>query len=263
MTDAPIRRLPVDLVIRRSFAFAWESRAVFAGPFAIFAILSTGADLILITTDRSAGELAAYILNGAEEVFAMAFAVGIHRYVLLAEAPKGARFFRWDRHFIQYLLMTLVLLLLGIFAALPALGVVSGAAGPPASGAVAASALFGLAFAVTAAVILARLALSLPSAAIGDGATMRAIWQATHRNGGRLLAAMFMTVLPFILIQAGLIGLLPGTPAGAAANGAEILVTIVWGVIAPVQLIVVTVMLSLCYDALVRGGGPPVVAPGR
>jgi hypothetical protein len=257
--------LPVTLVVRRSFAFAWESRAVLAGPLAIFAILSTFADLVLIALDNAPGGLAVFLLNGAEEVFAMAFAVGIHRYVLLGEAPKGPRFFRWDRHFIQYLLMTLLLLLLGVFAALPALGVVGGAAGPAGSGLAGASALFGLVFVVMAALVLARIALALPSAALGDGVTLRAIWQATHRNGGRLVATMFMTVLPFVLIQGVLIRLLPEAtePAATGPGAVEIVITIAWGLISPLQLIVVTVMLSLCYDALVRGGGPPVVEAGR
>jgi hypothetical protein len=36
----------------------------------------------------------------------------------------------------------------------------------------------------------------------------------------------------------------------------ESLITIVFGLLSPLQMIVVTIMLSLSYDALVRGGGP-------
>jgi hypothetical protein len=76
---------------------------------------------------------------------------------------------------------------------------------------------------------------------------------------------MFMTVLPFVLIQGVLIRLLPEAtePAATGPGAVEIVITIAWGLISPLQLIVVTVMLSLCYDALVRGGGPPVVEAGR
>jgi hypothetical protein len=37
----------------------------------------------------------------------------------------------------------------------------------------------------------------------------------------------------------------------------EILMTVAEGVLSAMQLTVVTVMLSLSYDVLIRGGGPP------
>ena len=250
------RRLPVDLVVRRSFAFVWESRAVLASSYAVFAILALLADLILTILDRAPGQVAILLLDGAEEVFAMAFAVGIHRYVLLAETGGALRSFRWDRHFVQYLLISLMLFLLAILGAIPGLGVVVGAAGPVGSSSAGISALRGLAFAVTAALVLSRLALMLPSAALGDGTSVRRIWEATHRNAGRLLATMFLTVLPFLIIQGALVRLLPDAakPVTPGVATMDIVVTIVWGLISPIQLIVVTTMLSLCYDALVRGG---------
>jgi hypothetical protein len=267
MTDvpAPPRRLPIDVVIKRSFLYAWESRAVLAAPYAIYVIVTVLADLLLGESAKSANSLRVYLLTGVEEVFAMAFAVGIHRFTLLHEVHAGIRFFRWDRHFLQYLLTALVLFLLLVVAAFPAIGIAGGAAGPAGSGLAGASALFGLAFMVTAALILSRMALALPSAALGDGTSFRTIWDMTRGNGLRLLAVSVMTVLPFMAIQAGLISLLPAadSPAATGFSAREIVVTIVWGVISPLQLIVITVMLSLCYDALVRGGGPPVVEAGR
>ena len=266
VTSPPARLLPIGIVIRRSYLYAWESRAIFAQPYAIYVILTVLADLLVGAAANSANSLRVFLLTGIEEVFAMAFAVGIHRFVLLHEVNGGFRFFRWDRHFLQYLLTALVLFLLGLLAAFPALGVAGGAAGPPGSGLEGISALFGLAFVMTAALILSRMALALPAAATGDPTTLRAIWEATRGNGLRLLAVTIMTVLPFMVIQAVLLRLLPGMHDTAATgfSTTEILVTIVWGLVSPIQLIVVTVMLSLCFDVLVRGGGPPpIMESGR
>ena len=265
MITTPPRRLPIDVVLKRSFLYAWESRSTLAKPYAIYVIVAVLADLLLGEAANSANSVRLYLLTGVEEVFAMAFAVGIHRFVLLHEVNAGFRFFRWDRHFLQYLLTALVLFLLGLLAAFPALGVVGGAAGPAGSGVAGISALFGLAFVMTAAVILSRMALALPAAAIGEATPPRAIWDATRGNGFRLLALTIMTVLPFMAIQAVLLHLLPGMndPAATGFSTTEILVTIVWGLISPIQLIVVTVMLSLCFDVLVRGGGPAAVEPSR
>jgi hypothetical protein len=41
-----------------------------------------------------------------------------------------------------------------------------------------------------------------------------------------------------------------------AVTVGELVVTAVIGLISPLQTIVCTIMLALCYDALVRGGGP-------
>jgi len=254
----PPRRLPIDVVFKRSFFYAWESRAVLIRPYLIYMLVTILADLLLGESAKSANGLRLYLLTGLEEVFAMAFAVGIHRFVLLHEAPGGFRFFRWDRHFLQYLLTAVTLFLLGLLAVVPAVGIAGGAAGPVGSGAVGIAALFGLAFAVAAALVLSRMALTLPSAALGDGTTMRDIWDRTAGNGMRLLGVTVMTVLPFMAIQAILLHLLPAAddPLATGFSLAEILVTIVWGLISPIQLVVVTIMLSLCYDVLVRGGGP-------
>lgn len=249
------RRLPVDLVVRRSFAFAWESRAALAGPFAIFVILTILADVALSEVDAKPSQLAVFLLNAAEEVFAMAFAVGVHRYVLLAEAPHGWRFFRWDRHFLQYVRATLVLVMLGVLAILPSYGVANGVAGQPGSGPAGALSLVALATTALGAVILARLAMMLPAAAVGDHRPVRSLWEATHGNSLRLLAVALLTAFPFLVGDVAI-----ATLAGRWGPGMGLIRLIGLNVadelMSSAQVIVVTIMLSLCYDALVRGGGP-------
>jgi hypothetical protein len=79
----------------------------------------------------------------------------------------------------------------------------------------------------------------------------RTVWKATERNGLRLLGLALVIALPFLVIEMGLMTL-PGS-AGALALPIAVLL----GLIASAQLVVVTIMLSLAYDVLVRGGGPP------
>lgn len=251
MVDASPRRLPIEVVVRRSFLYAWESRAVFAVPYAIYAAVTMLADVILLQTLGSEDHVAVFLLNAAEQIFAMAFAVGIHRFVLVGEAPAGFQFFRWDRHFVQYVLVALLLLIMGISAAIMVMGVIGDPTAPP-SGAGGASALFGLVALMVIALVLSRLALTLPWAALGDQIRPRQIWQATERNGFRILAATLITLLPFIVVEGMLVSLVPASGGGAAA----LIVIALLSLITPIQLIVLTIMMSLTYDVLVRGGGP-------
>jgi len=252
------RRLPVDAVVKRSFLFAWESRAVLAGPYVIYAMVTIVADLLLSRALSPENKLALYLLTAAEQIFAMAFAVGIHRYVLLAEIRRGFQFFRWDRHFIQYVLIAVLLFILAVTAALMIFGIIGDDPSGTPPGVAGFTAIFGLAVMLVVALLISRLSLALPLAAVGDQIRTRAIWQATDGNGFRLLATTLITVLPFLVVEAALLRLMP-EPSGGTL---EILLTIVLGLISPIQLIVVTIMLSLSYDVLVRGGGPPPIGSG-
>jgi hypothetical protein len=113
--------------------------------------------------------------------------------------------------------------------------------------------LFGLAVMLVIGLVLSRLSLALPLAAIGEQVHTRTIWQATEGNGFRLMAAILVTILPFLVIEAVLIRLIPDPGGGVL----EVLITIALGLISPIQLIVVTITLALSCDVLVRGGGPP------
>jgi hypothetical protein len=250
MTDASPRRLPVELVVKRSFLYAWESRETLAAPFIIYASVWVLAELLNIAAGSKS--FATLFLVAAEQIFAVAFAVGLNRFVLLGEVRNGFQFFRWDRHFVQYLLVTFLLLILAMMAAL----IVIGAVGTDAAGGTAepnaAGALFGLAVMLGVALVLSRIALSLPAAALGEQKRPREIWQATEGNSFRLLAAALLTALPFLVVEAALSRLMPGQGNIVV----EFLMTVAQALLASVQLIVVTVMLSLSYDVLIRGGGP-------
>jgi hypothetical protein len=261
MKPAPQRRLPVDLAVRRSYLYAWESRAILGLPCALYAGVTMVAELLLLAIFGHSSKMADYALLAAEEIFAVAFAVGVHRFVLLGEAPAGFGFFRFDRHFVQYLLMAIVLVILGIFVAMPGL-MMMGAPGADADiGTRGPAALISTVVTIVAAVVISRLIMTLPAAATGDPLSTRAIWDATTGNGVRLFATMLLTILPFLAIEGVLVQFVPAAPADGAqpwpVSTAEWLITAIICLVAPVQTVVCNIMLSLCYDALVRGGGPP------
>ncbi len=244
------RYLPIYLAVTRSYLYAWESRVVLARPYAIYAAVTILAELLLLGVAGHRSNAADYALLAMEEVFALAFAVGVQRFVLLGETPSALRFFRFDRHFVQYLLLAILLVILAIFGAIPGL-MVMGAPGHDAGfDAQGPAAAIATAITVMAAAAICRLTLTLPAAAI---------WYASAGNSFRLLATMMLTVLPFLLIAGALLQFVPAPPPGsipAPVTRAELVVTVMTGLISPVQTIVCNIMLSLCYDSLIRGGGP-------
>jgi hypothetical protein len=245
MMNAAPRRLPIETVVKRSFLYSWESRAALMTPLLIYAAVTILADIFLNGLGEAAGRPVQFLFAAAEQVFATGFAVGIHRYVLAGEIRPGLGFFRWDRHFVRYILLTLLLLLLVVVAAVVVLGTV----GFDPAKLDAATTLVGSAALFAVSVIISRLSLLLPSAALGDDVPARTVWKSTERNGFRLLATALLIAFPFLVVEMMLVGL---RGAGIFA----FLVTILLGLVAAAQLTVVTVMLSLSYDVLVRGGGP-------
>jgi hypothetical protein len=250
----PVRRLPIDIVVRRAFLYTWESRAVLLSPFLIYAGLTILAELVVVHFVGPKNRLPAYVVTFVEELFALAFAVGIHRFVLLGEAHPGFAFFRWDRHFVRYVLITVLLFMLMMAAALPAAN--AAVMGGPPNGAVV---LLGTATLFFAVVVLTRLSLLLPSAAIGDETRAKAIWEATRGNGFRLLGATLLTSLPFLIAEVAMLNLMPDDETSLKAA----LVKIVLGLVAPVQTIALSIVLALSYDLLVRGNGPVIIEPPR
>jgi hypothetical protein len=253
----PARKLPVETVVKRAFLFSWESRHVLLQPFLIYAVLTILAELV---TTHVAGPTSKpmVLVAVAEQIFAMAFAVGIHRFVLLGEMPAGLRFFHLDRYFVRYVLVAIVLSLLLTLGSLPLLASISETKdGGPAT-VDGATLFFGTITLMLASIILVRLTLLLPSAAAGEETRAKTIWETTQGNGFRLLAATLITVLPFLIAEAALLRVLPKGDGGIA----ELVVTVAVGFLQPAQVIVLTVMLALCYDLLVRGNGP-VVADRR
>jgi hypothetical protein len=258
MMNAQPRRLPIELVIRRSFLFAWESRAVLMAPLIIYIGLTTIADLVVGQMAGSDNTASMFFLVVAGQVLGAAFAVGIHRFVLLAEAPSGFRFFRWDGNFVQYVIVALLLLVMSVSILLMAAGLTGGDPAAQPSAASGLAALFSLFVMVFAAPAFSRLFLALPSAALGDRVGTRQIWKATEGNGVRLLLASLLVVFPFLVVDALLF-----VEVLKAGGGAKFLVLELIRGVSAVQMVVWSIMLSLSYDVLVRGGGPPARQTNR
>jgi hypothetical protein len=242
------RRLPIELVIKRSFLYAWESRAVLMMPLLIYAGVTLLADIAINGLLGQVDRLVQVLLAIAEQVFSVAFAVGIHRFVLAGEVRPGFRFFRWDRHFIRYMLLSLLLVLLVAVAAAMVLagGYDPGTQALRVNGA---AALIGSAALFIVSLIVSRLLMMLPAAAVGDEVPARTIWQATEGNGFRLLATMLLTVVPFLIVEIILLSFSGG-------DQPSLVITILLSLVGSAQLVVLTIMLALSYDVLVRGGGP-------
>jgi hypothetical protein len=261
------RLLPVWTVFRRSYAYAWERRDVLAVPYLIYAAITTALDLTLdrITGGSKPATLFALLIDQA---FGMAFAVAIQRFVLLGEAGKGASFFRWDRFFRTYLINALLLgfaiglsavFLLGLFENIGIMmGVVDAESlRPIPSPRASALSLLGLIAAITIGAFVSRVLLTLPAAALGQEDRLRIVWAATTGNGLRLLAASILVLLPFVTIEAALLRATLDNQGGIVSNGPlSLAIEILSGLVAPLQLVVFTIMLALDYDALIRGGGP-------
>jgi hypothetical protein len=257
MNRATPRRLPTDLAVRRSFVYAWETRALLARAYALYAAATIVAELLLLIVVGHRSRSADYALGIVEELVSLSFAVGITRFVLLGELTAGLGLFRVDRHFTRYLGVALVLVILGMAVVTPGL-MLLGAGGD--LGGQGPASLMAMIMTVAAAIALSPLMLALPASAIGDTRPIRALWEAGRGNSVRLFATMLLTLLPFLVIEGALLQFVPAASVDAAQPApvtvGELVVTVIVDLTLPAQTIVCTMMLALCYDALVRGGGP-------
>ena len=245
MMNAVPKRLPIEIVLRRGYLYAWESRAVLITPLIIYAVVMMLVEIVIYGQSAPVKFAAAVV----EQIFGVGFAVGIHRFVLAGEARPGIGFFRWDRHFIRYLLLTLLLMLLAAVAAVMVAGISIDPATQTVRGG-SAVALIGSVVLFVVLLVITRLSLLLPAAALGEEVPARTIWQATQGNGFRLLVTMLLAALPFFIVEATLLGIGGDGPSGVFATILATLVT-------SAQLVVITITMALSYDVLVRGGGPP------
>jgi len=252
----PARKLPVETVLKRAFLYAWESRNLLLRPYLIFAALLIATDLIAEVFAGPKNLIAAEILLVAQGLITTAFAVGIHRFVLLNETPKGVGFFHLDRYFVRYILISIILGLLLLVAAAPSVALQQTVGGGAPGGTAGIAALFALVFFVTSVLAVVRLSLLLPSAAVGDETPAKTIWQTTYGNGFRLMATGLLTAFPFFVAAV----ILSSAPDGELLRIAAIVVS---GLIAPAEVIVLNTAQALCYDLLVRGNGPAVAEPPR
>lgn len=280
MADTP-RKLPVWAVITRSYSYVWERRGFFAIPVALLFLAQIAADILLRSPAATGGgHPGVGLILGAicgflgKLAISMAFAVGVHRTVLLDEEVGGVSFFRFGDGFWRYLGASLMLIPVGLCYALAmvAIGVVlglgtagamkaiGGGGGVALSGVLMLAGLAGY-FAATARFM--SLWLSLPAAAVGGDRGLVSAWHAGRGNGWRLFGAFMLSALPFIIgsviVQAPhMIDVIASVTADPHAKppplglGTIIANSLIVALLTPVMITV----LSLCYDVLVRGGGP-------
>ncbi len=271
---APGRRLPVWLVVTRSYGFVWEERREFVLPIAVIALLSLAYSAFVPEQHMPPGRLpSAELLLGFALRFGMAlllaltsmsFVVGVHRAVLLDEFRRGIASFHWDRNLLRYFGTSLALGVIGVLC-FTAVGLVLLVALRLAAGSGITVGL-GLVVAYLAAgVLLLRLVLALPAAAIGRQDRLTLSWRSTRGHLLRLLAICLLTWLPFLVVGLLLFGIQAGTaimamrsgvPVSPATFRASLPAQVLWSVLGGISAPVIAVMLSLCYDVLVRGGGP-------
>ncbi|MDB5393814.1 MAG: hypothetical protein JWM91_1320 [Rhodospirillales bacterium] len=210
------------------------------------------------------------LINFAVIVFSMSVIVGIHRTVLLDETRHGIGFLRLDGNLLRYIRAWLMLAVLGVLFAVIfvlLLMIVAFAGGLIKQGAPNAGLIFIGSFAIAflLGVFFLRFMLALPAAAVGSMDGLGVSWSSTRGNWMRLLAAGILTSLPFILLDAALA--IPSMhdamstlhPGIQKPIERPVAILIASALLKAVDLAVLTVMLSLSYDVLVRGGGPAAV----
>ena len=274
------RRLPVWAVVKRSYGYVWDHRRLFALPMILVFFVQLLVAFYSIHATRGADPrhmgvalLPIYAATILSILFSATVIVGIHRTVLLDEVRSGIGFLRLDRNFLRYVGTWLLLLVVGIllFIILGLLAGLIGAAGilVGSPGAHAVIVLTVFASMVVLGGVFLRFMLALPAAALGDKDRLGVSWNATKGNWWRLFVVTFLTFMPFLILS--IIASIPamttavhnmqsvlqgGTPVQAKPSIAMVLFG---AAIKAIDIGVLTVMLSLCYDVLVRGGGPALI----
>ena len=284
------RRLPVWATFRRSYGYVWEYRALFAAPILIVFVATLAGNLVVgaimpapddlaATQPGAAAIVVSALFRIAIGILGMSVAVGVHRTVLLDEVRSGFAFLRGDRHLWSYfkttvlLLLIYLLLLLGLAAIVGIVGFAVAAFTQGTGMDMPAAARIGFALLVAGmvavgALVFLRLALALPAAALGDGRWLELSWRATRHNALRLFAASALVFLPWaatiLLVELAVVSAFAGFTfeTEAMPPGLRLLTLVVQAAASAIAVPVFTVMLSLSYDVLVRGGGPQRARPG-
>lgn len=281
-TTIPVsRRLPILAVVTRSYGYVWDHRVLFAVPVAMLCLAQIAASVLLRSphleaadSPTAAATLGAIFGFVAKLAITMAFAVGVHRTVLLNEDRGGIGFFRWDAALGRYFGATAMIFLISCLyiLAIALIGfvcaVVIGAAEKLLGGGIgiALSIVVGLAGIVGYALVTGRfltVTLALPAAALGADQSIATAWRAGRGNSWRLFGAVILAYLPFLVASliieapyfidaAATLWSEPHASMPAPGLGLLALNSLVTAVSAPVLITVV----SLSYDVLVRGGGP-------
>ncbi len=266
--DETIPSLSITEIAGRSYSYVWDNRRLLAVPLIfVFAIQFLFAILAPAAGPKPAlGALPMITgLSIASIVCLMAFAVGVHRAVLLQDVRTGFAFLRWDNNFRRYARTWLTVFLMTMACATIAVIVMMIAlktgAGKPSSTMVVV--LIGLA--IPLAALLPRLSLAFPAAAVGELEPIRYSWRITKGSVLKLLAAFVLATLPFLffglllavptLFAAMMIKLVPNV--ALAMKSLTYIFVAVNAALKSLSTAILTVTLSLSYDALAERPGSP------
>lgn len=283
MTSAP-RRLPVWAITTRAYGYVWDHRRPFAIPvlllFAALIATTILMQLPYLAAAQSGGsvplgaELGALVGYIAKTTISIAFAVGVHRTVLLGEGREGLSFFRWDENFRRYFVTMLLIVLIAVGYMLSSMllaalvGGIGVFVGKLAGGGIGAVLMIGFGIAALAGYLwltaqFCRVILALPAAALGEPDALALSWRVTRGNGWLLLGVSFLAALP-VLVAAAIAEApyvinaaadkmaQPHAPTTPPGLGTIVALALIGALSAPVLITV----LSLSYDVLARGGGP-------
>lgn len=285
--------VPVLAAAKRSYGFLYEYRGHFVaiawpwllglvalnllviallGPQAMgFTPPGQQAQTVAASPANAAVQIA---LFAASAIIGAAVAVAWHRTLLLGPEAGGANRLKVDARALRYFgYVALVNLAAGVLGV--SLGVAAG---------IAASFLgtaFGLGFAsvglsqvfvliglLFGGYLAARWTILFPAVAIDDPSVrLQASWEATRGNGWRILAGTVLVMLPLLAVYGVLF--IPAILLVSAVGGGLVGLWLAAGYAVAVQTamafltgVLIAGFMSLCYDVLIRGGGPQSAAEG-
>jgi hypothetical protein len=258
------RVLPVLSVAGRSYSYVWDHRALLIPPLAVVFLIQYA---VAVATELAKGSpnfsmvLSVLGVSIAGIVGLMTFAVGLHRSILLSDVRRGIAFLRWDGHLRSYAWAWVKIFLVTILVAVAAALVVTFTlrnVNSAKDATLAATVIL-----LPLGLLLPRLALALPAAALGYDGSLGQAWTATRGNWARMIAVLVLATLPFWIL-----GFLLELPTLAAAlmsklvpNMAEALDSLKYvllgfnAALRAISTAVLTVTLSLSYGALAMPPG--------
>lgn len=258
------RLLPVLSVAGRSYSYVWDYRRLLTPPLAVVFLIEYAVAVAAQPGDGKPSLGGSLILLGvaiAGIVGLMTFAVGLHRTILLRDVRRGVAFLRWDGHLRSYAWAWVKIFVVAFFCALAgALLVLLTLRNV--------NSLSDVGLSLTAVglpvgLLLPRVALALPSAALGQGSSIRRAWRTTRGNWLRMISVLVLATLPFWIL--GLLLELPTLAAAAMGklvpSMAAALVSLKYVLVGfsaalrAVSTAVLTVTLSLSYGALAMPPG--------
>lgn len=270
----PARELPIVKTVKASYLALAFNRDLAVRlsilPFLLAILQIAGSSWLASFVDFQTGAVSRSLPGGAVSAVllveiaywltVMPMITAWHRLVIMGHGHPDARL-RFSFQRTEWLYIALFLLLGGIMlgvliAGLAVIGSLGLAAAIPAMLAVAAPAIL-------AVIVLFRLSLILPAAAVDRTMTLRESWDATLGNTARLVVLNMIALAPIVVLSVlvsqifGLFDTGPGawSPARSIAGAAVV------GIINIVGLLATTSVWSWAYRYLVEG--EDIVLPGE